>query len=290
MKIAEGLQEFLSEHVGRGSRPKTLRFYGNTLRNVLNSYLELELSELNVFIVNKAMQSMAERNVKPATLASADRAIRAFTSWLCGVGLIHTDPMKGRKRPKQWQEDKKILSTEEIQSLFNVVKSDRRLKERNTAILYLLLSTGLRAGELCNLTMADIDWNYGILTVRGKTGQGTVPVDRRTLQILRRYTTHGRKATIPQVFVYCNKPMTPDALGRLINRIGQRAGIERPIGPHLFRHTFATLFLERGGNVFELKRLLRHTTLYTSLRYVHSSTEAIRGRLESSDIMRGIQV
>lgn len=290
MQISSVLEEFLAEHIVRGSKPKTLRYYKSMLEFLLNPHMTKDISELNTFLINKAMQAIVERNVSSATLASYDRALRSFTSWATGVELLHKDPMASRKRPKVYTEPKQVLTPEEIQAMFNIVKQDKRYKERNIAILYVLLSTGIRAGELCNLCMTDINWQDGIIAVRGKTGYGTVPVDRRTLQILKRYVTHNRKATIPQVFVFANKPMTQNSLSQLIHRVSRKAGIERPIGPHIMRHTFSTNFIENTPDPFALKRILRHSTLHTSMQYVHSSTTSIRNKMEESSIMRGIQI
>lgn len=290
MQISSVLEEFLSEHVVRGSTPKTLHYYRSMLQFLLRPHLDKDISELNVFLVNKALQAIVDRNVAPATLASYDRALRSFTAWATGVELLTKDPMAGRKRPRVRTEPKQVLKPEEIQAMFNAVRSDRRYKERNTAILYLLLSTGIRAGELCNLCMNDINWQDGVLTVRGKTGHGTVPVDRRTLQLLKRYITHSRKATVQQVFVYANRPMTQNSLSQLVYRIGQKAGIDRPVRPHIMRHTFSTNFMEVNPDPFALKRILRHSTLHTSMQYVHNSTASIRRKMEEGSVMRGIQV
>lgn len=290
MQISFALQEFLAEHVVRGSKPKTIVYYKTMLEKLLSPYFSQDMNELNTFLVNKAMQAVVDRGVAPATLASYDRALRSFTAWATGVDLLQKDPMKNRKRPKLRQEPKQVLTAEEIQAMFDTIKTDKRHKERHTAILYLLLSTGIRAGELCNLKLTDINWQDGIISVRGKTDYGTVPIDRKTMQILKRYITHSRKATIQNVFVYCNKPLNVQGLSRLIHRIAERAGIERPIGPHAMRHKFASEFIEQNGDPFALKRLLRHSTLNTSMSYVHNSTSSIRQKMENSNVMRGIQV
>lgn len=292
MQIAEALGEFLAEHTARGSRPKTLRYYRTTLGNLLRPYLGQPVTDLNVFTVNKALQAMAERGVKPATLASADRALRGFCSWLCGVELLQKNPMEKRKRPKLRWEPKQILSQGEIQRLFTVAKADNRYRERNTAILHLLLGCGLRAGEVAALQLRDVDWEQGIIKVNGKTGYGQVAVDRRTLQALRRYVTHRRKAQahIHYVFVFNGRGISADTVSRLIARIGRRASINRPIGPHVLRHTFATVFIEAGGDPFSLKRILRHTTLHTSMLYVHNSPGNLREKMEQLSPLSGLNL
>lgn len=292
MQIAEALGEFLTEHKARGSRPKTIRYYSYTLDNLLRPYLGQPVTDLTPFLCNRALQAVAERGVKPATLAAADRALRGFTAWLTGVGLLQTNPMQGRKRPKLRYVPKQVLTQPEIQKLFAVAKADARYSERNTAILYLLLGCGLRAGEVAALQLSDIDWAQGILKVNGKTGYGQLPVDRQTLQALRRYVTHSRKA-LPQVgyvFVFNRRGITADTVSRLIARMGKRANIGRPIGPHILRHTFATAFIEAGGDPFSLKRILRHSTLYTSMLYVHNSPGSLRGSMENYGPLRGMRL
>lgn len=292
MQIAEALGEFLSEQIARGSRPKTVRYYRKTLDIVLRPYMEQPLDCLTVFIVNKAMQAVAERGLKPATLASYDRALRGFCSWLVGVDLLAKNPMQNRKRPKLRWQPKQTIAGAEIQRLFAVAKADARYRERHIAILYLLLSCGLRAGEVAALHLSDIDWEQGILRVDGKTGYGQVPIDRQTLLALRRYITHSRKATsqVSQVFVFNRRPISAETVSRLVARLGRRAGIDRPIGPHICRHTFATAFVESGGDVFSLKRVLRHTTLHTSMQYVHSSTASLRGQMENGNPTKGLRL
>ena len=292
MQIADAIEEFLSEHRSRGSRPKTLLYYRNTLMNLLRPHLEQPIDSLNVFTVSKALQGMADRGVRPATLASADRALRGFCSWLVDVELLAKNPMQGKKRPKLRWEPKQVLSQAEIQQLFATAKADARYRERNIAILHLLLACGLRAGEVAALQLSDIDWEQGILKVNGKTGYGQVPADRRTMQVLRRYVTHSRKATsqVPRVFVFNGRPITADTVSKLIARMGKRAGIERPIGPHICRHTFATAFIEAGGDAFSLKRILRHSTLYTSMQYVHNSAASLRGKMEQGSVFNGLQI
>ncbi|WP_161636015.1 tyrosine-type recombinase/integrase [Deinococcus phoenicis] len=250
------------------------------------------MTDLNVFLCNKALQAVAERNVKPATLAAADRALRAFTAWLYGVELLPKNPMQGRKRPKLRWEPKQVLSQVDIQKLFAVAKADARYRERNIAILHLLLACGLRAGEVAALQLSDIDWTQSIVKVNGKTGFGQVPIDRQTLQALRRYVTHSRKATaqVSHVFVFNKRPITAETVSRQIARLGRRADIGRPIGPHICRHTFATAFIEAGGDVFSLKRILRHTTLFTSMQYVHNSTASLRGQMENGSPIRGLKL
>lgn len=290
MQIAEALEEFLSEHKARGSRPKTIRYYSKTLAIVLRPVLEHSLDSLTVFTVNKLLQAVAERNLKPATLASYDRALRGFCSWLVGVELLAKNPMQGKKRPKLRWEPKAVLTGEEIQKLFAVAKADKRYRDRNVAILYLLLGCGLRAGEVAKLKLTDIDWQTGIIEVNGKVGYGKIPVTKQCLQAMRRYVTHSRKAqsSCQWLFVYDGRGIESHTVSKLIARMGRRAGLDRNIGPHLLRHSMASEFIANGGDAFTLRRLLRHSSLFTTSLYVSNSTANLRDKLEIYGPLKGV--
>ena len=212
MQIGEALAEFIREHHTRGSRPRTGEWYDITIRRLLALKLSDPVEALTPFMVGAALNTAAERGIKPATVANYDRALRGFTAWLCGMELLAKDPMKNRKRPNVRWHIKDTATPEEIRALFRVVKTDKRYTDRNTAMLCLLLGCGLRAGEVVTLKLADVDWQASTLKVTGKTGERTVPMDTRTMKALRRYVTHGRKGQHPCVFLFNGRPIISGSL------------------------------------------------------------------------------
>lgn len=280
MLVREALEEFGREHRTRGSRPRTAEWYSVTLRRLLARWLEEPVTVLTPLTVGMALNAAAERGIKPGTVANYDRALRGFTSWLHGTELLEKNPMKGRKRPNVRWHIKETATVEEIRALFAVVKTDKRYAERNTAILCLLLGCGLRAGEVVTLKLADVGWDAATLKVSGKTGERTVPVDRRTLKSLRRYVTHSRKGVHPCVFLFAGKPLASTSLTHLLHRLSNRAGLTRRISPHLLRHTLATAYLRNGGDVASLRLILGHTTISTTALYLHLVPQDLRRELE----------
>lgn len=280
MDMSEAIKEFQRDHAARGSSPRTVKWYGDTLRRVLRSDLTESLDHLTPFSLSRALNVAGERGIRPATLANYDRALRGFTAWLHGVELLPRDPMKGRKRPKvQWQL-KQVATAEELRTLFEVARQDKRYSARNCAILALLAGPGLRAGEVASLRLADVDWQDSAVKVTGKTGTRLVPLDRTTLRLLRRYVSHGRRGNHPNVFLYDGRPITGRTLTLLVARISDRAGFERRITPHLLRHTAATVYLRNGGDVASLRRILGHSTLTTTALYLHLVPEDLQRKLE----------
>lgn len=281
MTIFEALMEFLQEKRVEGKRPATIRWYQQTVSYLLREHLDQPLETLNRHVVTQALL----KNVSQATLGNYDRALRGFCNWLVAVGYLAKNPFQGRKRPRQDFRLRQVLSLDEIAALFAAARKDPRFRFRNQAILALALGTGLRASEICRLTLQDIQWEEAILRVEGKTGFGVVPLTRDTLRYLRLYVDRERRATIPFLFVHRNRPLNANALSRWIHRLARKAGIDRPVGMHLLRHTFATHFLKNGGDPFTLQRILRHKTPAMTSRYLHLLTEDLRERLQTVDIV-----
>lgn len=290
MNVSEAISEFLSDHRARGSSPRTIKWYEDSLRLLLRSHLTSTLQDLSPFTLTRALNVAAERGIRPATLANYDRSLRGFTSWLQGVELLDRDPMKGKKRPKvQWQL-KQVATGEEIRALFEISRKDKRYAERNSAILALLAGSGLRAGEVATLKLSDINWHDSSLKVRGKTGERLVPVDRTTLRLLRRYVTHGRRGRHAHVFVYNGRAITGRTITLLLMRMSHRAGLNRRITPHLLRHTAATVYLRNGGDVTSLRRILGHSTLATTALYLHWVPDDLQAKLERYSLLNSMSI
>ena len=153
----------------------------------------------------------------------------------------------------------------------NQVRSKRATALRDRAIILTLLDTGLRASELCALTMGDYDEGRGRLHIRhGKGDKGRfVVAGKRTQKALWRYMAQRQGTTDTEPLFSTN---TGEHLGRmnlynLIVGCGDRANVKRA-GVHRFRHTFAIEFLRNGGNVFQLQELLGHEDVRTVLIYI----------------------
>jgi len=149
----------------------------------------------------------------------------------------------------------------------------RRLLEaavdiREEALIRLLIASGMRANELVNLEVDDIDWQEGTVLIRkGKGGKSRqVAPGERTLDTLRAYMTAERIRRgylFPGLF---DGHLRGDSLYHLMVHIGKRAGIPSA-NVHRFRHTFAHLFLLAGGDVGDLREILGHSTIVMSLHY-----------------------
>ena len=159
-----------------------------------------------------------------------------------------------------------------------LVRSKRATALRDKAIILTLVDTGIRASELCDLTIADYDNQRGRLHVRhGKGDKGRFTVmGKRTQKALWRYlsTRAGSKPTDPLFATGDGGHMSRSALLHMIQGAGRRSDIEGA-NVHRFRHTFAINFLRNGGHVFELQELLGHEDIRTLTTYVKLAEQDI---------------
>lgn len=174
-------------------------------------------------------------------------------------------PRRQRKLPR-------VLSESEIRRLLEAATD---LKEE--AILMTLYSSGLRLGELIRLEVKDIDSDK--MQIRVHQGKGAkdrnVVLSQTLVEVLRRYYLRYR----PQSWLFYGQtkqqPIPERAVQRMVNRIGERAGLRERVTAHCLRHTFATHLLERGTEVPYIQQLLGHKSIQTTLLYTRVSPRAL---------------
>lgn len=147
---------------------------------------------------------------------------------------------------------------------------------RNRAILAMLHRAGLRASEACGLHLRDVNVREATVRIRAEVGKGgheaVLPFDPETVTWLERWIAVRRQyaARRPHLFTTLKGgPLARQYVWEMVSRYARRAGIERPVWPHLLRHTFATELLGEGFNLEEVRRLMRHRDISTTGIYLH---------------------
>ena len=213
------------------------------------------------------------------------KGIRAFYKWAAPEFGIQR-PDLALTRPKYSLPEVQPFTQEEVKQLIKAVErttpADGRRKGftmarasalRDRCIILTLLDTGLRASELCRLTLADLDLQAGMVTVKPyrsglKSRPRLVPVGQSARKVLWRYLAERQARPSDPLFLTQNeKPLDRGQLLHLLVRLGERAGVHHT-HPHRFRHTFAIQFLRNGGDVFTLQRLLGHSSLEMVRHYL----------------------
>jgi site-specific recombinase XerD len=208
--------------------------------------------------------------VTPSTVQTYHRHLRTFFRWLVAEGLLEASPMEAVPSPVARPDQIQPFTTEQINALLQAAKRSPQPR-RNTALIYFLLDTGLRATEVCSLCLKDMDMQNRRCSVVGKGNKRrTVPFGGTATKELWQYLREDpRDPEDPLFYSKRSEPLTRSGLFQLLERLGTAAGIEvTRCSPHTMRHTFAVEFLRAGGNVFTLQQLLGHTTLTMTNRYV----------------------
>jgi site-specific recombinase XerD len=204
-------------------------------------------------------------------------ALRMFFRFLQFRGKITADLISCLPSVPNWKQTglPKVLSPEEVERILRSCDRSRPPGRRNYAILVLLARLGLRAGELMRLTLDDLHWETGEITVGGKGKRwDRLPLPDDAGRALVEYVKRERPPSASRrVFLWSKAPLVPfttsGAISGVVRRAIGRAGVrvERTTGAYLFRHTLATRMLARGASLVEIGEILRHRSVDTTAIY-----------------------
>lgn len=207
-------------------------------------------------------------------------SIKAFYRFLLLEKDIQDDPTENLQTPKKWERVPKALSVSDVKDLLDATFSVKTAL-RDSSMLELLYSSGLRVSELVNIKIGDIHFDAGFIRVLGKgSKERIVPVNLRALEKIKAYSEKERpgilkKRQSPYLFVTRNgRPMTRQRFWQTLKAIGRQAGIE--LSPHTIRHCFATHLLEGGADLRSLQKMLGHSDISTTQIYTKVTTDRIK--------------
>lgn len=261
---AELINLYLNAKAVEGLSAKTIESYRYDLFRLLRD-IGVPIKRMTVDHIRSYIAIELERGVKKNTIKNREQRYATFFKWLKNEDLIDRNPMSNIATIKANPEPRFSFSGEEVQLLKEAVKND---KER--AIIYFLLATGCRKGELISVNRSDIDYKNLKLIVRGKGDkQRELYFDDVTAMMLQRYESK-RKDNNPALFLSKMKTRYSDSgITTLMISLSERTGIH--VYAHRFRHTFAQMCLDRGMSIEEVSLLLGHTKLDVTKNYAKAN-------------------
>ena len=231
------------------------------------------------FLLRRSRQVRASHAQLIATV------LRSFLGYLHQRGLIAADfagavlsvaRRRSRRSPRS-------LAPDQVESLLDSCDRSTEIGRRDHAILQLLARLGLRAGEVVRLTLDDLNWDEGTVTVSGKGGRReALPLPREAGEALAEYLLRGRPACATRVvFLRVQAPRrgfrSSAAICDVVRRGLARAGIDPPFkGSHLLRHSLACNMLRNGASLEDIGQILRHRHPDTTQIYARVDFEALR--------------
>lgn len=213
-------------------------------------------------------------HLKRSSIATKLSILNSFFGWLLQEELIHRDPTRKIKPPKQEKRLPRSLTIEELELLRESCEG-----RRQRALLEVLYATGCRLAEMQRLDISDVDFGDKSTQVIGKGNkERQVFFSPKALFHLRKYLKE-RSDTCPALIVTQRRPyrrLGRRSIQRDIGVIAGRSGIQKPISPHVLRHTFATLMHNNGATLAAIQRMLGHSSPATTQRYAVLNGDSIR--------------
>ena len=286
METVEQYERFLVNE--RGVRPRTVLSYVSTVRTFLGDCLEsrcndlesLDCSHFNGFIRQSCWTQC------PATTRVHVAALRGFARFLYRSGIITADIADGMGQVSTWRLASlpTALAPDQVEAMLASCNRETATGRRDYSVLTLLALLGLRACEVVHLTLDDIDWSNGEITVAGKGGRNDIlPLPHQVGEALAAYLQGGRPTCVTRrVFVRRYAPVngfqSSAAVGHIVRRAFARAGIERcgRGAAHLLRHSLATGMLRNGASLEEIGQILRHRSPDSTRTYAKVDLDALR--------------
>jgi site-specific recombinase XerD len=242
------------------------------------------LSRLCAADVVRFVERQAPRlHLKRAKLLTT--ALRSFLHYARYRGDVALDLAAAVPTVANWSMTSipRAIPAESVRQLLASISRQTAIGRRDYAILLLLARLGLRASEVVFLTLDDIDWEAGQVSVRGKRDRrSALPLPADVGQAIAAYLRHGRpRSTSRRVFLRAKAPIGgligPSAIGSLVRQALTRAGVSAPTtGAHQFRHALATQMLRHGASLAEIGEVLRHRSPQTTTIYTKVDLEALK--------------
>ena len=212
-------------------------------------------------------------------------ALRSFFRFLHVQGHITKNLAAAVPTVAGWRlsDIPRSLESNQVERLLQSCDRGTAVGQRNRALLLLLARLGLRAGEVVRLTLEDVDWEAGVLIIRGKGArEDQLPLPRDVGQVLASYLRHARPScTTRRVFVRVRAPLrgfaNSSSISTIVRRALDQAGIESVCkGAHLLRHSLASRMLANRASLAEIGEILRHRSPNTTQIYTKVDLVALR--------------
>ncbi|HXZ11953.1 MAG TPA: site-specific tyrosine recombinase XerD [Candidatus Sulfotelmatobacter sp.] len=210
-------------------------------------------------------------------------AIRHFFRFCLTEEILTEDPAANIESPKFRQNLPEVLSLQEVERLLEQPNSSTAWGIRDRAMIELLYSCGLRVSELCAVAVEDLQIESGYLRCVGKGNkERLVPVGRAALARIEEYLQKARPELLGEDtsrYLFLNsraKPLSRVAFWKILREYGRKAGLKKPLTPHVLRHSFATHLLDRGADLRSVQMMLGHSDISTTQIYTHVVEERLK--------------
>jgi site-specific recombinase XerD len=270
--------------------PTTISGYKSTLKWFLKTTEITDINEITQDRLEKWFyQGRLERKWSAETFRHYHKHINCFLKWLVKKELIQENPALNIEKPKLEKKLPRTLSRDQAQLVLDTSYHLRYRyayeKYRNRAVIGIMLFAGLRKSEVSNLKLNDICFEKrSIFINQGKGAKDRViPINIKLLTYLKEYIKRRNKlkyADMPFFFLSLHKPKAFGVKGinNLIKKLRDKTKLD--FSAHTLRHSFATLMLEGGCDIYTLSKIMGHSKITTTTIYLYCSNQQMSKSIE----------
>lgn len=288
--IEQEVDAFLAHlRIERALASNTVIAYGTDLSELLSSLRKPEAaqksptraSEIELSHLHEWLRGLGKLGRSPRTMSRKLSSVRGFFHYCHSEGLVREDLSRLLDRPRTTKPLPRTEAPAELLTLLERIETSSLRGLRDRALLSLMYSSGLRVSEATELSVDDLDFRSGTVRPQGKGAKRRlVPVSPVTLTHVEDYlqarSSHARQAAATRLF--CGpggKPLTRQAVWKLVRKYGRLAGLNQELYPHALRHSFASHLLAGGADLRSVQLLLGHITIQTTEIYTHLARDHV---------------
>jgi len=262
--------------VEKGLSENSLESYSGDM-DALLAYLyerSIPLDAVDADVLFLYLTQLKSRGLKGKSVARHLSTLRGFFAFCTDEGFCRENPAALLDNPKLTRDLPEVLSRKEVEAMLILPDPNTKLGARDRAMLELMYAAGLRVSEVVDLRVLDFDPQTGVLRIFGKGAkERLVPVHDTAQEILSDYIDTVRPTYRPATdHMFLNRSgrgLTRQAVWKLVKRFAEKAGVERAVSPHTFRHSFATHLLDGGADLRTVQILLGHADISATEIYTH---------------------
>jgi len=286
--LEDGYNEFIEYAKINNYRRDSLLHYYYSYRQITKVLDEkTPLSSINIDVYNITILNLAKNGINNVTLRTYLKSFKAIINFCINKGYIKKFIMK---LPYIDQKPIKTYSDEELEKLLKKPNLKKCLftEYRDWVMINFLLSTGVRLSSLANIKICDLDFDTGVVNITHTKNRKAliIPLNNQIISILKEYLY--QRGGEKDEMLFCTiwgKPLNKNSMGVAIRDYNHRRGVTTT-GIHRFRHTFAKKWVLNGGNVVILQKILGHSSLDMTQKYINLLTEDFSHEVNDYNILK----
>jgi integrase/recombinase XerD len=285
------MQQLLAKYLNyllieRGMAQNTLEAYGRDLQRFIFFVQErgwTDFRQVTPEVIIEYLVNIKEGGLSANSMNRSLAALRSLYKYFIQEKLIEQTPLANIELAKVWMRLPDTISKEEMNLILAQPGMETAKALRDSAMLELLYATGIRVSELIGLTMNGINWQVGFLVVMGKgSKERIVPIGKTAYDCLKIYVERAR----PQLMggkgtdiLFLNRfggKFTRQGFWKIVVCYAKKAGLQKKVHPHTFRHSFASHLLEGGADLRTVQVMLGHADISTTQIYTHITRDRLK--------------